>query len=167
MNLQTLETLQLQNDFRRVGLLLDPTTGGSAASATTLRGTKAVKLSGTPGSFTVDEEINQASTGAVGKVVEYDSTNKILYYIQTRFNDEGVDSNGNLTAFSGANAITGQDSSAAGTPDTSTQTVDNIVFSSGYNSGEIDGILMFFIKKIGPITRASDQTENIKLIVEF
>ena len=35
----------------------------------------------------------------VGKVVEYDSTNKILYYIQTRFNDEGVDSNGNLTAF--------------------------------------------------------------------
>ena len=157
-----------QNDFRRVGLLLDPTTGGSAASATTLRGTKAVKLSGTPGSFTVDEEINQASTGAVGKVVEYDSTNKILFYIQTRFNDEGVDSNGNLTAFSGANAITGQDSSAAGTPDTSTQTVDNIVFSSGYNSGEIDSDTdVLYQENRSPITRASDQTENIKLIVEF
>ena len=156
------------NDFRRVGLLLDPTTGGSAASATTLRGTKAVKLSGTPGTFTVDEEINQASTGAVGKVVEYDSTNKILYYIQTRFNDEGVDSNGNLTAFSGANAITGQDSSAAGTPDTSTQTVDNIVFSSGYNSGEIDSDTdVLYQENRSPITRASDQTENIKLIVEF
>ena len=156
------------NDFRRVGLLLDPTTGGSAASATTLRGTKAVKLSGTPGSFTVDEEINQASTGAVGKVVEYDSTNKILYYIQTRFNDEGVDSNGNLTAFSGANAITGQTSSAAGTPDTSTQTVDNIVFSSGYNSGEIDADTdVLYQENRSPITRASDQTENIKLIVEF
>ena len=157
-----------QNDFRRVGLLLDPTTGGSAASATTLRGTKAVKLSGTPGSFTVDEEINQASTGAVGKVVEYDSTNKILYYIQTRFNDEGVDSNGNQTAFSGANAITGQDSSASGTPDTSTQTVDNIVFSSGYNSGEIDSDTdVLYQENRSPITRASDQTENIKLIVEF
>ena len=157
-----------QNDFRRVGLLLDPTTGGSAASATTLRGTKAVKLSGTPGTFTVDEEINQASTGAVGKVVEYDSTNKILYYIQTRFNDEGVDSNGNLTAFSGANAITGQSSSAAGTPDTSTQTVDNIVFSSGYNSGEIDADTdVLYQENRSPITRASDQTENIKLIVEF
>ena len=156
------------NDFRRVGLLLDPTTGGSAASATTLRGTKAVKLSGTPGSFTVDEEINQASTGAVGKVVEYDSTNKILFYIQTRFNDEGVDSNGNLTAFSGANAITGQTSSAAGTPDTSTQTVDNIVFSSGYNSGEIDADTdVLYQENRSPITRASDQTENIKLIVEF
>ena len=157
-----------QNDFRRVGLLLDPTTGGSAASATTLRGTKAVKLSGTPGSFQVDEEINQASTGAVGKVVEYDSTNKILFYIQTRFNDEGVDSNGNLTAFSGANAITGQTSSAAGTPDTSTQTVDNIVFSSGYNSGEIDADTdVLYQENRSPITRASDQTENIKLIVEF
>ena len=156
------------NDFRRVGLLLDPTTGGSAASATTLRGTKAVKLSGTPGSFTVDEEINQASTGAVGKVVEYDSTNKILFYIQTRFNDEGVDSNGNLTAFSGANAITGQDSSASGTPDTTTQTVDNIVFSSGYNSGEIDSDTdVLYQENRSPITRASDQTENIKLIVEF
>ena len=156
------------NDFRRVGLLLDPLTGGSAASATTLRGTKAVKLSGTPGSFTVDEEINQASTGAVGKVVEYDSTNKILYYIQTRFNDEGVDSNGNLTAFSGANAITGQSSSAAGTPDTSTQTVDNIAFSSGYNSGEIDADTdVLYQENRSPITRASDQTENIKIIVEF
>ena len=156
------------NDFRRVGLLLDPTTGGSAASATTLRGTKAVKLTGTPGSFQVDEEINQASTGAVGKVVEYDSTNKILYYVQTRFNDEGIDSNGNQTAFSGGNAITGQTSSASGTPDTSSQTVDNIAFASGYNAGEIDADTdVLYQENRSPITRASDQTENIKLIVEF
>ena len=155
-------------DFRRVALLRDPTTSGSAASATTLRGTLAVKLSGTPGTFTVDEEINQATTGAVGKVVEYDSSNKILYYIQTRFNDEGVDSNGNQTAFSGGNVITGQDSSATGTPDTSTQTVDNITFSSGYNSGEIDHDTdVLYQENRAPITRASDQTENVKLIVEF
>ena len=155
-------------DFRRVALLRYPTTSGSAASATTLRGTLAVKLSGTPGTFTVDEEINQATTGAVGKVVEYDSSNKILYYIQTRFNDEGVDSNGNQTAFSGGNVITGQDSSATGTPDTSTQTVDNIAFSSGYNSGEIDHDTdVLYQENRAPITRASDQTENVKLIVEF
>ena len=105
------------NDFRRIVLLRNPFSGGSAASVTTLRATKAIRLaaSPTPGSFQVDEEINQATTGAVGKVVEYDSTNRILHYIQTRFNDEGVDSNGNLTAFSGANVITGQTSSATGT----------------------------------------------------
>ena len=97
------------NDFRRVALLRDPNSGGSAATATTLRATKAIRfvLHQHSGTFTVDQEINQASTG-VGKVVEWDATNRVLYYIQTRFNDEGVDSNGNQTAFSGANVVTGQ-----------------------------------------------------------
>ena len=104
------------NDFRKIALIRDPQSGGSAASATTLRGTKAINLTGVSGTFTVDEEINQATTGAVGKVVEWDSTNSILYYIQTRHNDEGVDSNGNQTAFSGTNVVTGQTSSANGTP---------------------------------------------------
>ena len=157
------------NDFRRVVLMRDPKSGGSAATATTLRGTKAVLLSGSPGTFTADEEINQATTGAVGKVVEFDSSNNILYYIQTRFNDEGCDSNGNLTAFSGANTITGQSSSATGTPSTSSTTVDNVVFTSGYNAGEItadEGDIMY-VENRSPITRAADQTENVKLIIEF
>ena len=102
------------NDFRRVSIIKDPNSGGSAATATTLRGVKAILLSGSPGSFTVDEKITQATTGAVGRVVEYDSTNKILYYIQTRFNNFGLDTNGNLTAFSGTNTITGADSGATG-----------------------------------------------------
>ena len=157
------------NDFRKVVLMRDIESGGSAASATTLRGTKAVLVTSPSGTFTADEEINQASTGAVGKVVEWDSSNNILYYIQTRFNDEGVDSNGNLTAFSGANAITGQSSSASATPSTSSTTVDNIAFTSGYNSGEIDADTgdVMYIENRSPITRAADQTENVKLIIEF
>ena len=157
------------NDFRKVVLLRDILSGGSAASATTLRGTKAVLVTSPSGTFTADEEINQATTGAVGKVVEWDSSNNILYYIQTRFNDEGVDSNGNLTAFSGANAISGQSSSASATPSTSSTTVDNIAFTSGYNSGEIDADTgdVMYIENRSPITRASDQTENVKLIIEF
>ena len=158
-----------ENDFRKVVLLRDILSGGSAASATTLRGTKAVLVTSPSGTFTADEEINQASTGAVGKVVEWDSSNNILYYIQTRFNDEGVDSNGNLTAFSGANAISGQSSSASATPSTSSTTVDNIAFTSGYNSGEIDADTgdVMYIENRSPITRAADQTENVKLIIEF
>ena len=157
------------NDFRRVCLIRDPQTGGSASSATTLRGTKAILVTSPSGNYTVDEEINQATTGAVGKVVEWDSSNNILYYIQTRFNDEGVDSNGNLTAFSGANTITGQGSSVTSTPSTSSTTVDSIAFTSGYAGSEIDadsGDVMY-IENRSPITRASDQTENVKLIIEF
>ena len=160
------------NDFRRVALIRDPDSGGSAASATTLRGTKAIRMaaSPTPGSFTVDEEINQATTGAVGKVVEWDATNRILYYIQTRFNDEGADSNGDLTAFSGANVITGQGSSATATPDTGfTNNVNGASFTAGYSASELDadtGDIMY-IEDRAPITRATDQTENVKLVIEF
>ena len=160
------------NDFRRVALLRDIDSGGTAATATTLRATKAVRFaaSPTPGTFTVDEEINQATTGAVGKVVEWDSVNRILYYIQTRFNDEGIDSNGNQTAFSGANVITGQDSSATGTPDTGdSSTVNGTTFASGYSASEIDADSgdILYIENRAPITRATDQTENVKLIIEF
>jgi len=161
-----------ENDFRKISLIKDPqNAAGSAASATTLRGTYAVKIaaSPTPGTFTPDEEINQASTGAVGIVVEWDSTNKILYYVQTRHNDAGADSNGNVTAFSGANVITGQASSATGTPDASTQTVNNVSFTSGYSAPELkhDSGDLLYVENRTKITRATDQTENIKLIIEF
>jgi len=161
--------LTVANDFRKISLIRDPQSGGSAASATTLRATKAINLSSVSGTFSVDEEINQASTGAVGKVVEWDSTNSILYYIQTRHNDEGVDSNGNLTAFSGTNAVTGQTSSATGTPTTSTSTINSQSFTSGYSASEIDADSgdILYIENRAPITRAADQTENIKLVIEF
>jgi hypothetical protein len=157
------------NDFRRVALMRDPKSGGSAATAATVRATKAVLVTGPSGDYTVDEEINQATTGAVGKVVEWDSSNNILYYIQTRFNDAGVDANANLTAFSGANVITGQSSSVTSTPSTSSTTVDSVVFTSGYNAGELDADTgdVLYVENRAPITRAADQTENVKLIIEF
>jgi hypothetical protein len=158
------------NDFRRVCIIKDPDTGGSAATSTTLRATKAVVLTSVSGTFTADEEINQATTGAVGKVVEWDATNSILYYIQTRFNDHGIDSNGNATAFSGANVITGQSSSATGTPDTTqTGTVNQQSFTSGYSASELDADSgdVIYVENRAPITRATDQTENVKLIIEF
>jgi hypothetical protein len=161
-----------QNDFRRIVLLRDPYSGGTVASSTTLRATKAVRFasSPTPGTFQVDEKITQATTGAVGKVVEWDATNRILHYIQTKFNDEGVDSNGNLTAFSGVNVITGATSSATGTPSSvASETADQITFTNGYKGSELDRHRgdVLYIENRAPITRAADQTENIKLVIEF
>ena len=160
------------NDFRRIGLVRDPYNYGTTtvASATTRRQIHAAVFSSVSGTYTADEEINQASTGAVGKVIEYDSTNKILYWYQTRFPDVGTDTNGNLTAFSGANAITGQSSSAAATPNTSDSTTTNaVVFASGYSTPELafDTGDIIYVEERSPIARASDQTENIKLIIEF
>jgi len=161
-----------ENDFRRIVLIRDPYSNGVAASATTLRATKAIRFasSPTPGTFQQDEKITQATTGAVGKVVEWDATNRILHYIQTRFNDEGLDSNGNLTAFSGANVITGATSSATGTPSSvASETADQITFTNGYKGSELDRHKgdVLYIENRAPITRAADQTENIKLVIEF
>jgi hypothetical protein len=160
--------LTVANDFRKITLIRDPNAGGSVATATTLRATKAINLSGVSGSYVVDEKITQASTGAVGKVVEWDSTNSILYYIQTRHTNEGIDTNGNQTAFSGTNVVSGA-GGATGTPTTSTSTIDSVSFTSGYSASEIDhdsGDILY-IENRAPITRAADQTENIKLVIEF
>ena len=51
------------NDFRRVCIIKDPDSGGSA-TATTLRGVKAILTAAGSGSFAVDEKITQATTGA-------------------------------------------------------------------------------------------------------
>jgi len=161
-----------ENDFRKIALFRDPKSSGVLATATTLRATKAIRLasSPTPGTFVPDEKISQVTTGAVGKVVEWDSSNRILYYIQTRFADEGVDANGDITAFSGSNVITGATSTATGTPDTSvSSTVNNVSFTSGYANSELDHDTgdVLYVENRAPIVRAADQTENIKLIIEF
>ena len=157
------------NDFRRVALIRDPKSAGAAVSTTTLRATKAVRLDSGAGTFQSDEIITQTNTGAVGKVVQYDTANNLLFYTQTRYNDEGVDANGNGTAFSGINVITGSTSSATGTPTGNTETVNNVSLVSGYATSELDqdsGDVMY-IENRAPVNRSVDQTENVKLIIEF
>ena len=91
------------NDFRQVGIVIDPTNYGTTtvATATTARQTYAVKFASSTGVFEADEVITQASTGASGKVVEWDSTLSLLYYQQESFKGFGTNSTtGNYVAFS-------------------------------------------------------------------
>ena len=168
------------NDFRNIAIAVDPTTFGTSTVATdsTIRQTYALKLasSGLSGTFTADEKITQASTGAVGKVVEWDSSLSILYYQQERYGDFGtVSSSGAYIAFSGANAVTGADSSATGTPDADADSAvtlangQSITFTNGYANPELepDSGNIIYNENRSPISRATDQTEDIKIIVEF
>tara|TARA_X000001382_G_scaffold80877_1_gene56955 strand:- start:5 stop:1393 length:1389 start_codon:yes stop_codon:yes gene_type:complete len=147
------------NDFRRIALLRNPTdsTTGATATADTLDATKSITFSGTPGSFQADEKITQASSGAVGYVVDFNSTTKVLRYIQPQFANQGIDTNQNATAFSGTNTVTGATSGATGTPSSHDVTPELTA-----DTGDI-----LYIENRKPISRASDQTENVKLIVEF
>ena len=171
------DDISTANDFREVGMVVDPTTYGTStvASATTVRLTNAVKLSSSSGTFDVDEKISNAA-GAIGKVVEWDSTNSIIYYHQERYGDYGTNSTtGAFTTFSGTGTITGATSGATGTPSSSsseTVTLANnntLSFTSGYANPELqpDSGNIVYTENRKPIQRASDQTEDIKLIIEF
>ena len=159
------------NDFRRVGIVKNPEVsgGGSAFTASTARNTNAVLLATGSGNYQVDEVITQNGTNASGRVVEWDSANKILYYVQEKYVTYGLDANSNLTLFSGTGTIQGGTSSVTYTPSSSSSTVNNVVFSSGYASPEMkrDTGEIIYVENRRPISRASDQTEDIKVVVEF
>ena len=161
------------NDFRRVGIIKNPkdSATNNISTLSTARTTNAIILaSGGSGNYQVDEKITQATTGAIGTVVEWDSTNRILYYVQEKYTNYGLDSSGNLTAFSGANAITGANSNAVFTPSTGTSgTTNGVVFASGYANPELsrDTGEVIYVENRRAISRASDQTEDIKVVVEF
>ena len=161
------------NDFRRVGIIKNPIDSATNNTSTlsTARTTNAIILAaGGSGNYQVDEKITQASTGAIGTVVEWDATNRILYYVQEKYTNYGLDSSGNLTLFSGANAITGANSSAVHTPSTGTSgTTNGVVFASGYANPELsrDTGEVIYVENRRAISRASDQTEDIKVVVEF
>ena len=165
------------NDFRSVGLVVDPTNFGTTtvATATTRRQTYAVRLDTNSGSFDADEVITQASTGAVGKVVEWDSTLSILYYQQESYKGYGTGATtGGYVAFSGTNTITGGTSGITGTTSGTSETLtllnnNEITLVSGYATPELaaDSGNIIYLENRKPIQRASDQTEDIKIIIEF
>ena len=175
----------VDNDFRRIGIIRDPyaAPGTTFATAPTLSGVYAVKISaangGATADFVADEVISQTTAGggtAYGTVVswERDSGNAgpggggVLKYIQTPslHTDAGV-----VRAFENSgNAISGAQSLASGVVDaTNNDTLVGVTFGSGLatpeignNSGEI-----IYVENRRLITRAADQIEDIKLVIEF
>ena len=161
----------VDNDFRRIGIIQDPFNFGTTtvATASTLRGTAALKLTGS-GDYTVDEEITQTVSGgtAKGRVVSWDATNGILKYFQS---PDLHTHNGKVLAFDHAtNNVTGATSTTARPIDANQDTaLADISFTDGKanpeiapNSGDI-----VYIENRRQITRAADQIEDIKLVIEF
>jgi len=168
----------VDNDFRRIGIIADPFNWGTTTFATndTLSGLKAVKITGATADYSVDEKITQTVTGgtAYGTVVSWtldsgSTTAGVLKYIQT--NDAHTDS-GIVRAFesNGSNAISGETSAASGTVDTSYgSALLGVTFSSGLAAPEIENNSgsVIYVENRRLITRAPDQIEDIKLVIEF
>lgn len=143
----------------------------TVATATTF--TFTVDSSRAPtGSFTVGSPAAAYTTSVPeGTVVEWDSSNNVLFYVQTSYDNQGTNATTKQNVpFSGNSTITGATSNATAIPDvTYSSSLNNTSFTSGYATPEMqpDSGDVIYIENRKPISRASDQTEDVKLIVEF
>ena len=141
----------VDNDFRRIGLIQDPFSSGTTiAVATTLSAYNKMTLASVSG-LAVDDTIRNANADgdavAVAKIVSI--TGSVVSYITQ------VNSGGEYVNFANSNTIY-EGSSSVGTA--SSVTAPEVVA----NSGQI-----MYIENRGAVTRASDQIEDIKLIIEM
>ena len=158
--------------------------GGAFAGGVTNghEGTHHITVTGAT-TFTYDVVSSRAPTGnhsgtttyttstPEGTVVEFDSANNILFYVQTSYDSQGTNATSKQNVpFGGNGTITGDSSSTTAVPNVSfSSSLNNTTFSSGYATPEMqpDSGDVIYIENRKPISRASDQTEDVKLIVEF
>ena len=167
----------VDNDFRRIGIIADPFNFGSTtfSTAETLSGLKSLKITGASADYSVDEKIQQTVSGgtAYGTVVSWtldsgSTTAGVLKYIQTTdaHTDQGV-----VRPFeSSGNAVGGETSTASGNVDTGySQALLGVTFASGLATPEIENNSgdVIYVENRRLITRAPDQIEDIKLVIEF
>ena len=145
------------NDFRQIGVILNPTDygGNTLCSASTRTAYKTMTFNSSGfAAPTVDTEIRNASTeaqgSAVGIVVSVDSTNRIISYLPypNKVNDTNTFSTSE-TVYSAASTNHGT-ISALGNEEVAR------------HSGDI-----IYLENRTSVSRASDQIEDIKLIVEM
>jgi len=169
----------VDNDFRRIGIIADPIKRSTDVVAIddTLSGLKALRITGANADYSVDETIVQTVAGgtAKGTVVSWtldggSTTDGVLKYIQT--NDAHADG-GVVREFEDPNTnaaqVIGEQSTAQGSITLYTNNLLGSEFQDGIaqpdiknNSGEV-----IYIENRRLITRAPDQIEDIKLVIEF
>jgi hypothetical protein len=172
--------------FRRFGLIEDPQKNQTNEDyiINTATACKAIKFSSTfQSNFNIGEIITQPATGACGRVIHWDSINKILRYYQNEYisgEKQTGSSKYKYIPFSGNTVINGSlisegGSGIGGNPDTAfTNDVLNpqtggIVFTAGYSNLEVKKFSgkILYVENRKPVVRSNDQIEDVKLVIEF
>ena len=155
------------NDFRVVGLLYNPivsTSSGIAVGTKQLKITSALSTS-TDGYYD-DAKITGITSGATGRIIHYETSGTIhtIYYSQENELEYGLTSTGtkpNFAAGENINIVPAGGSVEQKTIDSDASTaVKDSELTRG--SGEI-----IYIDNRATISRAEDQTEDFKIILEF
>jgi hypothetical protein len=143
-------TFITNNDFRIVGLVSDPVLySGAQANSTVYDMTTKLTVTGKSGTFSADEMIAGSSSGTAARFVSFANTN--------------------ASGTAGVISVTGLDgtftTSETITGNTSTQTA----VVSSINNRDLQDFVgdVLYVENRLPVSRAADQTEDIKLIVRF
>ena len=136
-------TFSVANEFRQVGIVRDPYLYGTTtrAVASSFRQSYKYQLSGISGTFTVDETITSGSNTA--SLIEFTTPNLFTTLPVHR-------------AFANSTSVTGGTSGATGTI--------AVITTPGLQpyTGDI-----IYVENRVPIARASDQIEDVKLVIQF
>jgi hypothetical protein len=138
-------TISTENDFRKVGLIRDPFEYGTTdrALGANYRQTFRYTVADATGAFALDETVTVGSNTAT--VVEWDNANKYLYTAKPLPKDFA-----NTGSISGGTSGTTGTISGISTPGLQPYTGD-----------------VLYVENRSPISRATDQIEDVKLIIEF
>jgi len=148
-------TLFTNNDFRAVGLVVDPhLRSGPRANASLIDQCTRLTLSNVSGDFTADELITGDTNGATAIVTRFSNTNASGTKGILRVID--VKSVGTGKFFDVGGTVTGANSGVTG--------VISAVARPAVR--EYTGRILYYEYR-QPIDRAADQTENIKFIAKF
>ena len=144
------------NDYRRIGIIKNPTSNATStiATETTLDATITLNVSNVTGTFSLDEYISGDNTNSNAFIVSANA-NVASGNVTIRYITPIELFSGNII-FSAGETIRGANSLAVGT-------ISGITPAEvKKNTGQI-----LYVENRAKITRASDQAENIHIVIEF
>ena len=155
------------NDFRKVGLLAQPTwANGDISTASVIDQATTVVITSWNGTvFATDELVTGATSGCTGRVVDFTSNNTLrLTDIIPAGNSTTDGYNGIDGYFTTTEVIAANTGGNGGSGASATANGSGAV--TGGDLTRFSGDILY-VENRSPVTRASDQIEDVKLIIEF
>ena len=155
------------NDFRKVGLLAHPkfANGDFATASVVDQATTIVLQSWNGTTYAVDELVTGAVSGCTGRVVDFTGNNTLrLTDIIPAGNSVANGYNGIYGYFQNKEVIAANTTGASGSGASANSNGASSV--TGGDLTRFSGDILY-VENRSPVTRANDQIEDVKLIIEF
>jgi len=155
------------NDFRKVGMLAQPkyANGDFATASVVDQATTVVLTSWNGTQYSADELVTGATSGATGRVIDFTGNNTLrLSDIIPAGNSTTAGYNGIHGYFTNAEVIAANTTGNGGSGASATANGSGAV--TGGDLTRFSGDILY-VENRSPVTRAADQIEDVKLIIEF